>query len=198
MGTRNLIAVYLDGEYKVAQYSQWDGYPEGNGIECLHFLRNLYNEHGEPDIREMFRNLSWYSKEELDKIYGLLGVDESGWLTIEQSKRLKKYCPELNRDTGAGILDLIVQHSGNMKLCNSLGFAKDGLFCEWAWVIDLDKNMFQAYEGYNKHPLKEGDRFYSDFDLEDHDYYGPKFVAEWDLMRLPSDEEFLKAFKENE
>lgn len=25
MGTRNLTAVYLDGQYKVAQYGQWDG-----------------------------------------------------------------------------------------------------------------------------------------------------------------------------
>ena len=32
MGTRNLTAVYLDGQYKVAQYGQWDGYPEGQGI----------------------------------------------------------------------------------------------------------------------------------------------------------------------
>lgn len=31
MGTRNLTAVYLDGQYKVAQYGQWDGYPEGRG-----------------------------------------------------------------------------------------------------------------------------------------------------------------------
>lgn len=35
MGTRNLTAVYLDGQYKVAQYGQWDGYPEGQGITAL-------------------------------------------------------------------------------------------------------------------------------------------------------------------
>ena len=28
MGTRNLTVVYLDGQYKVAQYGQWDGYPK--------------------------------------------------------------------------------------------------------------------------------------------------------------------------
>ena len=40
MGTRNLTAVYIDGEYKVAQYGQWDGYPEGQGLTALHFLRD--------------------------------------------------------------------------------------------------------------------------------------------------------------
>lgn len=28
MGTRHLTAVVIDGDYKVAQYGQWDGYPE--------------------------------------------------------------------------------------------------------------------------------------------------------------------------
>lgn len=41
MGTRNLTAVYLDGQYKVAQYGQWDGYPEGQGITVLTFLLSL-------------------------------------------------------------------------------------------------------------------------------------------------------------
>src|SRR5574337_1233174 len=38
MGTRNLTAVMMNGEYKVAQYGQWDGYPEGQGKTILEFL----------------------------------------------------------------------------------------------------------------------------------------------------------------
>ena len=41
MGTRHLIAVQLDGEYKIAQYGQWDGYPDGKGIDVLHFLTDI-------------------------------------------------------------------------------------------------------------------------------------------------------------
>lgn len=32
MGTRNPTAVVLDGEYKLAQYGQWDGFPSGQGL----------------------------------------------------------------------------------------------------------------------------------------------------------------------
>ena len=39
MGTRNLTIVYSNGEYKVAQYGQWDGYPEGLGVQLLKYLR---------------------------------------------------------------------------------------------------------------------------------------------------------------
>lgn len=40
MGTRHLIAAKVDGEYKLAQYGQWDGYPEGQGVAVLDFLVN--------------------------------------------------------------------------------------------------------------------------------------------------------------
>ena len=45
MGTRNLTVVYVDGEYRVAQYGQWDGYPSGQGMTCLKFLTEEFVEH---------------------------------------------------------------------------------------------------------------------------------------------------------
>ena len=41
MGTRHLTAVHVDGEYKIAQYGQWDGYPEGQGMTALTFARRI-------------------------------------------------------------------------------------------------------------------------------------------------------------
>ena len=40
MGTRNLTCVVKGGEYKIAQYGQWDGYPTGAGKKILNFLKN--------------------------------------------------------------------------------------------------------------------------------------------------------------
>ena len=33
MGTRNLTIIVEDNKHKVAQYCQWDGYPEGREVE---------------------------------------------------------------------------------------------------------------------------------------------------------------------
>lgn len=44
MGTRHLIAVQIDGKYPVAQYGQWDGYPDGQGLKVLTFLRDEMRE----------------------------------------------------------------------------------------------------------------------------------------------------------
>lgn len=41
MGTRHFIGVKQNGEFKVAQYGQWDGYPSGQGANVLKFLQNV-------------------------------------------------------------------------------------------------------------------------------------------------------------
>ena len=40
MGTRHLICAHKDGKYPIAQYGQWDGYPEGQGVDVLSFLHS--------------------------------------------------------------------------------------------------------------------------------------------------------------
>lgn len=40
MGTRNLTRVIDNGELKVCQYGQWDGYPIYTGRKVLEFVRN--------------------------------------------------------------------------------------------------------------------------------------------------------------
>ena len=107
--------------------------------------------------------------------------------------------PEFSRNTGAGILEMVQNHSEGMKLQDSINFAADGLFCEWAWVIDLDAGTFEGYCGFGQTPLAENDRFYFLRDLEeDNGYHGVRLAAKWNLDALPTDEEFLAAFKNDE
>ncbi len=40
MGTRNVTAVILDGEKRVCQYCQWDGYPTWAGAHIMEFLKD--------------------------------------------------------------------------------------------------------------------------------------------------------------
>lgn len=185
MGTRSLIAVYMGGEYRIAQYAQWDGYPEGQGIGCLLFLRNEM-------IEQKFRD-------ELRKIRML--QTEEQMLVLKRTYKDNTFFPEFSRDTGSDILN-IVQSGKTTSGCvaNNIGFASGaGIFgCEWAWVIDLDKRTFEAYEGFNETPLKPEDRFYF-LEAQYVDEYHPvKMVASWSLSNLPDRETFLNTFKEED
>lgn len=196
MGTRHLIAVHIDGEYKVAQYGQWDGYPEGQGIDVLHFLRD---EMDEDVFKQAVRNSSYIDPKELMKLWEKYGMRSDGLVTMEDADRMKKDHPEFSRDTGAKILNIIQGKPDGMELNNNIAFAADSLFCEWAWVIDFDTRTFEAYEGFNQDgPLEEGDRFFFLNPMAEDGYYPVKMAAAWELGDLPSDEDFLKTFKSKE
>lgn len=83
--------------------------------------------------------------------------------------------------------------------CEMYNFVADSLFCEYAYVIDLDKNTFEVYEGFIKTPLSEEDRFcFLQERRRDETYYPVKLVKSYALNSLPSEEEFLNDFEEDE
>lgn len=192
MGTRNLTAVYVDGEYKIAQYGQWDGYPGGQGKTCLNFAKKvLTNKIGREAFAERVRACSWITKEEIASINDQIRRD--------MIKDWKKVWPELSRDTCADILELVAESEKGLKLKNDIVFAADSLFCEWAWVIDLDAGTFEGFKGFNdSHGLTQDDRFYFLNNKAEGSYHPVKLAAKWSLDELPEEEDFLAAFKQEE
>jgi len=194
MGTRNLTMVIANGETKVAQYGQWDGYPDIQGVTALEFLRNV----DLAKFKEKILTMKWLSKEDAETIDKLPGVL---W---------KKLHPYLSRDRGADILNLIMNgwyKSGRDKiifggeilgLIDSSAFAGDSLSNEWTYVIDLDKNTFEIYSGFNKSPLPEGERFShlkDEYKASSSTYYPVKHMKTYSLTELPTEEEFIKDFE---
>ena len=196
MGTRNLTAVYLDGEYRIAQYGQWDGYPEGQGMTCLLFLRDSMNE---KLFRDRLKETRFMSYDEIREIYIQGGADDSGFISIAEAKKVEHEYPGLSRDLGAAILYEV--QGGRIKaLENSIEFAAHGLFCEWAYVIDLDKRTFEVYRGFSIVPVKPDERFYFLRDKEEKDspYGCIHLLKSWSLDNLPSDDEFIAEFSHEE
>ena len=85
-----------------------------------------------------------------------------------------------------------------MLLENSIEFIKESLFCEWAWVIDLDEKRLEAFAGFNKRHLGKEQRFYAFDDDKDAKYKPCRFVVGWSLDNLPTEEHFMDAFKRGE
>ena len=125
MRTRHLVAVQLDGKYKIAQYGQWDGYLDGQGKKVLNFLREM----DRPKFETALRKCSFMTEQDFEEL------DKEIQNKLQQNPRYDwttEY-PHLSRNTGAGILEK-VQESEGLKLKNSISFAADSLFCEYAYV----------------------------------------------------------------
>lgn len=187
MGTRHVIAIVQNNEYKLAQYGQWDGYPSGQGLYILNFLRDSNLDR----FAEKVAKCSFLNDEEIAAVNA-------------QAEKDKKMPEHLNRDTGAKILQMIMDSDG-LKTHNSLSFVAEGLFCEWAYVVDLDKQTFEVYQGFQQTPVPEDQRFASlnpdpstfvpDYD-GDELYYPAHLVKTYSMhnlhpLFLPSNEDFL-------
>lgn len=180
MGTRHLIAVQLDGQYKIAQYGQWDGYPSVQGLGVLGFCRDMDRS----AFTEKVRAALWFTQADAEAINARFKSERIDWETTH---------PWLSRDAGCEILQMVFDHKPGIKLKNSIGFAGDSLYCEFAYVVDLDAGTLEVFMGFNREPLAEGERFAApDLELEKSDGYHPiKHAKTYRLDSLPTDEEFL-------
>ena len=193
MGTRHLIAVVKDNEFKVAQYGQWDGYPSGQGAAVLSFLRTPGNLQR---LTEGLANVRFATEEDHDRINAAAGIPEgSQFMTMEQANTRSEMAPGLSRDTSAKVLDLIADSTEEVLVNDQHEFAGESLFCEWAYVVDLDTNTFEAHVGFQKVPHTDG-RF-ADYPRAENqgvasEYYPVRLMATWPLDSLPEQEAFEK------
>jgi hypothetical protein len=189
MGTRNLTAVFVDGQTKVAQYGQWDGYPKGQGRTILNFLRSLDTLPKTARFVENVRAAKFIDEDEVDNRWKSVGA-EGQWVSFDISDKFKEQFPELHRDTGGEILQLVYDREPGIELFNQLAFADDpGFFgCEWAYVVDLDSRVLEAYTDWSDIPGFVGDGRFSKL----------RFVGRWALDALPTEEQFLKALERQE
>ena len=138
MGTRGLTKVIdKDGITKVAQYGQWDHYPEGQGVKILSIL-----------------TADRYAVEELE-----LSLDKCYFTTDEQREaiykeyndrypettHLKKFSailPSFSRDTCGDILNVVRWSAGPVPLMDESEFETDDLFCEGVYEVNYQTNKF--------------------------------------------------------
>lgn len=213
MGTRNLTMVISGKQTKVAQYGQWDGYLEGQGQTILKFLRRV----NLPKFKEKVNTLQFATDDDLKVINGYIEkrAAVNSWNVYEAWGKYAYF----SRDMGGKILTAIMgnpvkmneglneykEHEFSVKLVqDSSTFAADSLFCEWAYVIDLDKGTFEVFKGFNKTPLGKDQRFRYMQDLNWHmdkkedgtlsfnGYYPVRHLATFKLKDLPTPQEFLK------
>ncbi|MBN8643471.1 MAG: hypothetical protein J0L86_16790 [Flavobacteriales bacterium] len=191
MGTRNLTMVIQDQQTKVAQYGQWDGYPEGQGLTILSFLEEKTNIEKLKQILPKVRFENKQDMKQKSEFFKSMGA-EDGWMNMEQADQFHKRYPLLTRNLGGEILSKMLEYANQKEivLVNSEDFALDSLFCEWAYVVDLDKNTLEVYKGFNQSAITPKDRFYNLYDKKNR-YKPIKIVKSFSLDKLPDAEKFI-------
>lgn len=200
MGTRNLNCIFQGNDFAVAKYCQWDGYPEGQGVGYLDFLRQFKTgKRSLDEFKEMVKRVKEPAEGEVQAVYKSLGADDSGWVSCDIADKFKQLRPEWSRDMGSEILDTIWRLKGEVSFIKWVEFAKDSLFCEWAYVVDLNDDSLEVYRGFvtNELPAQEHGKFafpgYVPEKPEHSDttYWPIRIVAKYPIAELPTKRQFV-------
>lgn len=139
MGTRNLTKVIdADGITRVAQYGQWDGYPEYTGKRILDFISEYRMIEKIEKSLVKARFITPAESEEIFKPY----VNDDGMMTFEQGADFSTMFPSLTRDTGCDIIKVLVYSNGDVPLQDESDFENDDLFCEGVYTLNYQTKEF--------------------------------------------------------
>lgn len=158
MGTRNMtMVINKQGEKKVAQYGQWDGYPSGVGVGVLNFLKNKELVSKLIDNLEKVRFLDPEGKdkdfiESYDKNTPQWS-NEPDNRTDEQKRWWSTYC---NRDLADDVLTNIANSTDKeIVLMNRENTAKGSeSWVEWCYVINFQENKLVVTGRLDEDPIK--------------------------------------------
>ena len=167
MGTRGLYGFRKNGEDKLT-YNHFDSYPDYLGRIMVEFCKST-------SIKEM--------NEIFDRI---VLVDENGKPTKKQiTECIEYYNGNVSSQKVEDWYCLLREAQGNPNvykhglkyMVDNQGFIKDSLFCEYAYIINLDTNSLEFYVGFQKEPCLLN-RYGTE---EDSGYYPCKMVAYYPL-----------------
>lgn len=178
MSTRGCWGFRIDGQDKLT-YNHSDSYPEWLGNHLIKELR-LSDKF---EIREMVEKLrvvdhdSAPSKKDIEKLSCYHNGHVSTGKKTEWYSLLRHTQGSLKKTLTAGVI------------IDSKEFIKDSLFCEWAYIINLDDNVFEIYKGAQTQKHDSG-RYANCQSTKD--YYACALVRKYTLNDLPENISFLE------
>lgn len=179
MSLDNHFCVIKNKEFKLVA-SQKSDFP----IEslCFHLLLSLKEMLEKNEINVFSKKIDLVkvaTKTELDMVSNLANLDPD--IYVKNHKLL---------DPSLCLMDVfeVVKNINIFELSYySPYYIKSSQFCEWFYLLDLDKERFEIYRGNNKKNLLKGERFYF-FQENDSEYKPVKYFFGMSFKNLKEEE----------
>jgi hypothetical protein len=170
MGTRGLLGIVIDGQLK-AWYNHYDSYPSGLGqavssaigeilsgprkkAKWLRLARELVSvplEDSERPCSEILAETQWAkTRKTLEKrLDAEKKREKKPWES--KSKAIEPDSATVQQAVSGTTGNLLAALANGVTL-DEAGFAADGLFCEWGYVVNFDDEKLEVYRGFYKTP----------------------------------------------
>lgn len=152
MGTRGCYGFRKDGIDKLT-YNHWDSYPSGLGYDILDFCKS----HSVEDMKALFDKIVMVNERSVPTEEEINYCVENGWVDLSVGNQSTNdwYCLLRNLQ---GNLEKLSTAKTKGYMIDNHDFIKDSVWCEYAYVINLDEEVLEFYEGFQHVPQK-GNRY---------------------------------------
>lgn len=175
MGTRGAYGFRKNGVDKVS-YNHFDSYPDYLGENLVAFVR----EHSLEELSLLFDEIQMVD-------YKIPPTEEQK----QKAKELGLYNDMVSTRSDDDWYCLLRESQGNLYAIKDIKlmiddqhFLAESLFCEWAYLIDLDTNEFVVFRGFQKEPHQGR---YGHLEPVNSGYYAVREVAAFPLDNIPDD-----------
>ena len=142
VGTRGLLGLVADDKV-YGTYNHYDSYPSYLGVEVAKFVRHVQGV-GIPAVKAQAAALRL-----IDEDTDPTDADREQFAALTDS----------DVSTGRDWYSLLRNAQGDLKAyldagvwIDNLDFAEDSLFCEYGYLVNLDRGVVEFYLGFNKGP----------------------------------------------
>lgn len=197
MGTRGAMGVRVDGADKIT-YNHFDSYPDGLGESMVTDLRSILRDLGIEHLRKLAREVELVDGESAPTERHKAMLRHLADLSVSRKSEDDWYCltrrlqGELAATLKAGVM--IDAHD----------FMSNSLFCEYAYIVNLDEETFEVYRGFQRPAHDKGRYANAPRDMADverqrsmgFEYWPVALIATFPLQDIPQD--WVKRLPEDE
>ena len=173
MGTRGLYGFRKNGVDKTT-YNHFDSYPDRLGQDVINFIK----KHSIDELEKFYDRIQMVQEDATPTKEEIKTCVDAGLCDFSVSTQSTNdwYCLLRNIQ---GSLDALYNSPVAYMIDNS-DFIKDSLFCEYAYIINLDTKDLEFWVGFQKEP----DAFNRYGTGKDEGYYPCKMVSYYPLETI--------------
>ncbi len=149
MGTRGLYGLRKNGIDKCT-YNHYDSYPDWLGREVLKFCAtNNFNR-----LSTFFNNIEMVREDDVPTTLHIAICKQNGYANFNVSSQSETdwYCLLRNLQGNFKEYTECINRYYTVFMIDDIDFIKDSLFCEYAYIINLDNKSLEFYVGFQKTP----------------------------------------------
>jgi len=178
MGTAGSVGfIYKDKES--LSYNHFDSYPDGLGRDVLELISKVNKEYGWKEFKQNASQLNNIEVKEITDLELIEKYKKYSDLDVSSKKFSDPYCLFRKIQGSQWIYEVYEGNLQDYKLDNK--FIHNSLFCEYAYIINIDSMKLEFYSGFQKIP-QIGNRFGIDKNTDG--YYPCRLVCVFSLYDI--------------